>query len=79
MPREHIRDSRLESEFLFRTLQRLSDADFEQFVRAERKRRRQAAWLFKEEQGRGRFRRGLSRGDQLEVMRRSERSWEATP
>jgi hypothetical protein len=60
---------------LFRELQRLPDEDFEKFIRAERKRRRQAASLFREEQGRWSFRHGLTRNDQIKIMRAAEPSW----
>jgi hypothetical protein len=58
---------------LFRELQRLSDEDFEKLIKAERKRRRQTAWLFGQERDRWHYRRGLTKNDQLEIMRRAER------
>jgi hypothetical protein len=58
--------------YLFRALQRLPDADFEKFVRAERKRRRQATWLIDQERDRWRPHRGLTRNDRVGIMRRSE-------
>jgi hypothetical protein len=60
---------------LFRTLQRLPDADFEKFVRAERKRRRQASWLFEQERDRWRPHRGLTRNDRVGIMRRAVPGW----
>jgi hypothetical protein len=60
---------------LFRTLQRLPDADFEKFVRAERKRRRQASSLFEQERDRWRPHRGLTRNDRVGIMRRSVPGW----
>jgi hypothetical protein len=64
---------------LFRVLQRLPDSEFEKFVKAERRRRRQTAQLFREERDRWHYRRGLTKTDQIEVMRRSERSWRVQP
>jgi hypothetical protein len=56
-------------------LQRLSDEDFERFVRSERKRRRQRMRLFSAEQHRWSPRRGLTRNDRVEVMRRADEGW----
>jgi hypothetical protein len=64
---------------LFRQLERLPDEDFENFVRAERKRRRQAAWLFQQERNRWSYRRGLTRNDQIKIMRAVKPSWRERP
>jgi hypothetical protein len=64
---------------LFRILQRLPDPEFEKFVKAERRRRRQTAQIFREERDRWQYRRGLTKTDQIQVMRRSERSWRVQP
>jgi hypothetical protein len=48
-------------------------------ARAERQKRREIAWLFRQERDRWHYHRGLTRRDQVEVMRRSEPSWRATP
>jgi hypothetical protein len=64
---------------LFRILQRLPDSEFEKFVKAERRRRRETAQLFRAERDRWHYRRGLTKSDQIQVMRRSERSWRVQP
>jgi hypothetical protein len=64
---------------LFRALQRLPDEDFERFVKAERKRRRQALRLFEQERDRWSYRRGLTRNDQIKIMRAAEPSWRGRP
>jgi hypothetical protein len=56
---------------VLRLIQRLPDEAFEQFVKLERKRRRQAARFFEQECHRWSYRRGLTKRDQVEVMRRS--------
>jgi hypothetical protein len=60
---------------VLRLIQRLPDEAFEQFVKLERRRRRQAARLFEQERDRWTYRRGLTRNDQIRVMRRSEPAW----
>jgi hypothetical protein len=60
---------------VLRLIQRLSDETFEHFVKLERRRRRQAARLFEQERDRWSYRRGLTKRDQVEVMRRAEPSW----
>jgi hypothetical protein len=55
---------------VLRLIQRLSDETFERFVKLERRRRRQATRLFEQERDRWSYRRGLTKRDQVEVMRR---------
>jgi hypothetical protein len=64
---------------LFRTLQRLPDEEFEAFVKAERRRRRQASWLIRGERDRWSYRRGLTRNDQIKIMRAAETTWRKRP
>jgi hypothetical protein len=60
---------------VLRLVQRLSDETFERFVKLERRRRRQATQLFEQECYRWSYRRGLTKRDQVEVMRRAEPAW----
>jgi hypothetical protein len=53
-----------------RAIQALSDEALEQLIRIERKRRHQARQLCRQETHRWVFPRRLTRGDQLQVMRR---------
>ena len=56
---------------IVRALQKLSDEALEQLIRIERRRRHQARQLCRQEAQRWTFARRLTRGDQLEVMRRT--------
>jgi len=61
---------------LLRELHRLPDEAFERLVKFERRRRRQVADTFRADRDRRSYWRGLSKGDQVTVMRRVTHRWD---